>query len=85
MGVCLVPKQEPGPLAQTARSLAPPSQVTHCYTEVMDPDLAAKFEACFKKVVNSRGKVPYSTCQPHIEAMQASLRKWKLFPFVEKK
>ncbi|PSC74066.1 phosphatidate cytidylyltransferase [Micractinium conductrix] len=49
-------------------------QVIHCHAEVVRPDLAAEHQRCFQRVVNSRGREPYSACEKQVEAMKKSLR-----------
>ncbi|KAL4530174.1 hypothetical protein Ndes2526B_g04927 [Nannochloris sp. 'desiccata'] len=57
------------------------TQVVYCHSEVLSPKLAYEYQKCFRAVINSKGKLPVSACDTHIEAMKKSLRKYKVYPF----
>ncbi|KAL4452769.1 hypothetical protein ABPG75_008431 [Micractinium tetrahymenae] len=56
------------------------TQVVHCHAEVVCPELAAAHQRCFQRVVNSKGREPYSACAKEVEAMKKCLRKVGLYP-----
>lgn len=57
-------------------------QVVFCHAEVTCPQLAAAYEECFKRVVNSMGTEPYSACDKQASAMKKCLRRQGLHPIV---
>lgn len=60
-------------------------QAAQCYAEILEPELAREHEACFTRLVNSRGRLPKTYCDSQVEAIKASLRSRKLFPFDQAK
>ncbi|KAI7835886.1 hypothetical protein COHA_010231 [Chlorella ohadii] len=57
------------------------TQVVHCHAEVVCPEAAAEHQKCFQRVVNSKGREPYSACDKQVAAMKKCLQRHGLFPF----
>lgn len=57
------------------------TQVVYSHAEVLCPELAAANQRCFRRVVNSKGELPPSTCDKDIEAMKKCLIKYGVYPF----
>ena len=76
-----------GALRLQSNSPVPPlyHQAAQCYAEILEPELAREHEACFTCLVNSRGRLPKTYCDSQVEAIKASLRSRKLFPFDQAK
>ena len=55
-----------------------------CHAEVVCPDLARQHQACFQRVVASKGKEPLSACDKHVEAMKKCLQQYEVYPFAGK-